>query len=84
MGGFIRKVFSTFIQKPPAAQVVQAPVQTPVAAPAAPIVAPAAAQTLAKKTMQNKSILTSSKGIEDEANVSKTVLGGGKKKKIIA
>ena len=31
-----------------------------------------------------QTIMTSASGVEDEANVQKTILGGGKKRKIIA
>jgi hypothetical protein len=76
MGGFIRsftRIFSRVIA-PPAAQTA-APVAAPVAAPAA-AVKDTARQTLASGGYGSSSVLTSQQGIEDEANVSKTVLGG--------
>ena len=84
MGGFIRsftRIFSKVIA-PPAAQTA-APVAAPVAAPAA-AVKDTARQTLASGGYGSSSVLTSQQGIEEEANVSKTVLGGAvqKKKKV--
>ena len=84
MGGFIRsftRIFSRVIA-PPAAQTA-APVAAPVAAPAA-AVKDTARQTLASGGYGSSSVLTSQQGIEDEANVSKTVLGGTvqKRKKV--
>ena len=75
MGGFIRsftRIFSRVIA-PPAAQTA-APVAAPVAAPAA--AKDKSRQTLASGGYGSSSVLTSQQGIEDEANVSKTVLGG--------
>lgn len=78
MGGFIRsftRIFSRVIA-PPAAQTA-APVAAPVAAPApAAAVKDTARQTLASGGYGSSSVLTSQQGIEEEANVSKTVLGG--------
>ena len=81
MGGFIRsftRIFSRVIA-PPAAQTA-APVAAPVAAPAA-AVKDTARQTLASGGYGSSSVLTSQQGIEDEANVSKTVLGGAVQKR---
>ncbi len=81
MGGFIRSITRMFSQPSSPVQVVT-PVQ------AAPVAATAtkdtARQTLASGGYGSSSVLTSQQGIEDEANVSKTVLGGAvqKKKKI--
>jgi hypothetical protein len=81
MGGFVRSFVRMFSQPSSPVQVV-----TPVAAPVA---APETAkdksrQTLASGGYGSSSVLTSQQGIEDEANVSKTVLGGTvqKRKKI--
>ena len=73
MGGFVRSFVRMFSQPSSPVQVV-----TPVAAPVA---APETAkdksrQTLASGGYGSSSVLTSQQGIEDEANVSKTVLGG--------
>jgi hypothetical protein len=81
MGGFIRSITRMFSQPSSPVQVVT-PVQ------AAPVAATAtkdtARQTLASGGYGSSSVLTSQQGIEDEANVSKTVLGGAvqKKKKV--
>lgn len=85
MGGFVRSFVRMFSQPSSPVQVV-----TPVAAPVvAPVAAPETAkdksrQTLASGGYGSSSVLTSQQGIEDEANVSKTVLGGTvqKRKKI--
>ena len=74
MGGFFRAVTRIFRQPP---QVVQ-PVAAPVAATATK---DTARQTLASGGYGSSSVLTSQQGIEEEANVSKTILGGGFKKK---
>jgi len=71
MGGFFRRVFS-----PPAA---------PAPAPVSQVV-PADKSAIRQKrpgegTGVTGTIMTSSEGIEDEANVSKTVLGGETTKK---
>lgn len=78
MGG-VARIFkslgvSTGVIKP--AQAVAAPVAAPVAA--ATNIAQKA--TLAGGTYGGQTILSSSQGDEKEANVSKTILGGGKKK----
>jgi len=81
MGGFTR--FITKMLKMPSSPIQQvAPVQT-VAAPQA-AVKDKSRQTLASGGYGSSSVLTSQQGIEDEANVSKTVLGGvvQKRKKI--
>lgn len=79
-GSIIRKLFSSVAPKQMAAPV--APQVATKTAPAA--VKDKAIQTLASGGYGSSSILTSLTGIEDEANVSKTVLGGvvQKKKKI--
>ena len=82
MGGFVRSFVRMFSQPSSPVQVVT-PVQ------AAPVAAPETAkdksrQTLASGGYGSSSVLTSQQGIEDEANVSKTVLGGTvqKRKKV--
>ena len=74
-GSIIRKLFSA--PKQMAAPVAQ------VAAQIAPVatVKDKARQTLASGGYGSSSILTSQQGIEEEANVSKTILGGTVKKK---
>jgi len=88
MGGFVRSITRRIFKviAPPAAQ-------APVAAPAAAIAEPE--KKTVDTSMQEKAklagsgyggstVMTSAKGIDDDANVSKTVLGAGKKKKIKA
>jgi len=80
MGGFIRRVFRTVFSQPPQVQVAQAPAQQ---------VAQTVDSTSSKKLSIGKgmastgTLMNDATGIEEEANVSKTVLGGtiNKKKK---
>jgi hypothetical protein len=72
MGGFIRSITRMFSQPSSPVQVVT-PVQ---AAPVAATAKDKSRQTLASGGYGSSSVLTSQQGIEDEANVSKTVLGG--------
>ncbi len=86
MGGFFKAITRIF-SKPP--RVIQQP--TPVAAPVqatASQTAPkdkanavAQPQTLAASGYGGSTIMTGSSGVEEEANVSQTLLGGNKKKK---
>jgi len=82
MGGFVRAI---------AKAVFGSPSQPPVVQQVAEPVAQTATDTTAKQKQKlmgagygSQTILTSASGVEDEANVQKTILGGGKKKKIIA
>ena len=70
MGGFFRAVTRIFKQPPQVAQPVAA---TPVSQTTT---SDKSRQTLASSGYGSSSVLTSQQGIEDEANVSKTVLGG--------
>jgi hypothetical protein len=84
MGG-VARIFkslgvSTGVIKP--AQAVAAPVATQAVAPIAAATNIAQKATLAGGTYGGQTILSSSQGDEKEANVSKTILGGGKKKNI--
>ena len=81
MGGFIRSITKMFSQQSSPVQVVTSVQAEPVAATATK---DTARQTLASGGYGSSSVLTSQQGIEDEANVSKTVLGGAvqKKKKV--
>ena len=73
MGGFIRRVFRQFISKPSPAPVAQTIVSTqPVQK---------AISRRVSKPYTADTIMTSAEGIEDEANVSKAILGGSTKKK---
>jgi len=80
MGGFVRAITRIFRQKPPQVQVVQ---QAPAQATASQTKAEPVSkqQTLAASGYGGSTIMTGSSGVEEEANVSKTVLGGNVKKK---
>ncbi len=85
--GFVRRIIQTITQtvNPPAVQVQQAPVQAPVAAQTAPVADVAAQKKAALGSgygTSGQTVLSS--GDTEEANVSKTILGQGKKKKIKA
>lgn len=84
MGGFVRSITRKIlrvVKKPPQ---VQAPVAEPVAVSEAPTDITAQKKAAMGSGYGAKTILTSVQGDETEANVSKTILGGGKKKKIRA
>ena len=80
MGGFFRAVTRIFKQPPQVAQPVAA---TPVSQTQT-TTSDKSRQTLASSGYGSSSVLTSQQGIEEEANVSKTILGGAvqKKKKV--
>jgi len=81
MGGFFRAVTRLF-RSPPQVQVVQA---APVQAAATPTSSKVSKRsTLAASGHGGTTIMTGSEGLEDEANVQKTALGMGKKKKVKA
>ena len=78
MGGFFRaitRIFSQPVQQPAQVMTVQAPAATTVSG----------SQKVSKLRGQGSgvtgTIMTDATGIEEEANVAKTVLGEGKKKK---
>ena len=83
MGGFVRAIRRVFSR--PQQVVIQQPAPQP--APTAPQTAPAQPKTSAAMAASNagayggQTVLTGSSGVEDEANVQKTVLGGGSTKK---
>tara|TARA_R110002051_G_scaffold292583_1_gene357428 strand:- start:394 stop:648 length:255 start_codon:yes stop_codon:yes gene_type:complete len=81
MGGFFRAVTRIFKQPPQVAQQPTFVAATPVSQTQTK--SDKSRQTLASSGYGSSSILTSQQGIEEEANVSKTVLGGTtiKKKK---
>ena len=87
MGGFVRRIVRTFssVISPPPAQVAQAPVQAVAPEQTAPVADVAAQKKAALGSGYGTSGQTVlAKGGDEEANVSKTVLGQGKKKKIRA
>lgn len=91
MGGFVRSITRRVLKviAPPKAQ-------APVAAKAVTAIAEPEKKTDTVDTVKQEkaklsgsgyggsTIMTSAKGLEDDANVAKTVLGAGKKKKIKA
>jgi hypothetical protein len=82
MGGIVRSIARAVFGSPSQPPVVQ-PVQTPVAQTPEPT-----DKTTRQKLMGSgyggQTIMTSASGVEDEANVQKTILGGGRKRKINA
>ena len=84
MGGFVRAIRRVFTRPQ---QVV---VQQPAPQPATPAQTTTPAKTSSAMAANNagayggSTIMTGASGVEDEANVSKTILGGGKKKKVKA
>ena len=93
MGGFVRSITRRIFKviAPPAAQAVQTPVASQVSLPQTPEQGKKTVDTsmqekakLAGSGYGGSTIMSSAKGIDDDANVSKTVLGAGKKKKIKA
>ena len=88
MGGFVRAIRRVFSR--PQQVVIQQPAPQP-AAPTAPQTAPTEPKTASAMAASQagsyggQTIMTGASGVEDEANVQKTVLGGGttkKKKKV--
>ena len=82
MGGgvsTVARIFKSLVVIKPA-QAVAAPVATQAVTPIAAATNIAQKATLAGGTYGGQTILSSSQGDEKEANVSKTILGGGKKK----
>ena len=86
MGGFVRSFFRA-VTRAVAAPQAQAPVAAPVAQTAT---APTTTTDANKKASLGSgygskgTIMSSSEGVEEDANISKTVLGAGNKKKIKA
>ena len=78
MGGFIRRIFKTVFSQP-----AQQPAQVVTTQPAATTVS--GASKMSKVRGQGSgvtgTIMTDATGLEEEANVSKAILGAGKKKK---
>ena len=80
MGGFFRAVTRIFRRPDPVVIQQAAPVQA--ATPTSSKVSKRS--TLAASGHGGSTIMTGSEGLEDEANVQKTALGMGKKKKVKA
>ena len=86
MGGFVRAITRVF--RRPKQVIIQQPAQTQPATVDAP--APTDAKTSSVMAASKagsyggQTIMTGASGVEDEANVQKTILGGGKKKKVKA
>lgn len=82
MGGFVRAIRRVFSR--PQQVVIQQPAPQP--AQTAPQTAPAQPKTSAAMAASNagayggQTVLTGASGVEDEANVQKTVLGGAARK----
>ena len=77
MGGFVRKLFKTVFSQP-----AQQPAQVIATQPAATTtVSGSTAKLRGQGSGVTGTIMTDSGGLEEEANVSKTVLGGSTKKK---
>ena len=88
MGGFVRRIIRS-ITRTPKQVVVQQPqtVSQPATVDApAPTDAKTSSAMAASKagSYGGQTIMTGASGVEDEANVQKTILGGGKKKKVKA
>ena len=88
MGGFVRSIVRRVFRRPDPV-VIQAPVQAAAPAQTAKKTDAKTASAMAASKAGKygtSTIMTEATGLEDEANVSKTVLGGqsttGKKKKI--
>ena len=88
MGGFVRSITRRIFKviAPPAAQAVQTPVAAAIAEPEKKTVDTSMQEKakLAGSGYGASTIMSSATGVDDDANVSKTVLGAGKKKKIKA
>ena len=72
MGGFIRRIIRSFSSAPAAPAQVQQVQQ---------VAATKGVSGRVLKPYMDETIMTGGKGIEDEANIQKTVLGGTTKKK---
>ena len=84
--GFVRRIIRS-ITRQPKQVVIQQPAQTqaPVDAPAPTDAKTSSAMAASKAgSYGGQTIMTGASGVEDEANVQKTILGGGKKKKVKA
>jgi hypothetical protein len=81
MGGFVRAIRRVFSR--PQQVVIQQPAPQPAPAQTAPATQPKTASALAASkagAYGGGTIMTGSSGVEDEANIQKTVLGGAVRK----
>ena len=85
MGGFVRAIRRVFSRPKPVVIQQPAPQPAPTAPQTAPATQPKTTSAMAQKSTGSayggQTIMTGSAGIEEEANVQKTVLGGGTTKK---
>ena len=84
MGGFVRAIAKAVFGSPSQPPVVQKVEPAPVAQTAEPVSDKTTRQKLMGSGYGGQTIMTSASGVEDEANVQKTILGGGRKRKINA
>jgi hypothetical protein len=75
MGGVVRAIFGGRSKAPPAPAAVQAAAQPAATAPTAPVARAEAA--IGSGYGARSTIMTGAAGLEGEANISKTLLGGG-------
>ena len=84
MGGFVRAIRRVFSRPAPVVIQQPAPQPAPTAPQTAPATQPKTAGAMAASNTGSyggQTIMTGSTGVEEEANVQKTVLGGGTRKK---
>tara|TARA_B100000519_G_C14107306_1_gene374018 strand:+ start:421 stop:687 length:267 start_codon:yes stop_codon:yes gene_type:complete len=84
MGGFVRAIRRVFSRPAPVVIQQPAPQPAPTAPQTAPATQPKTASAMAASqagSYGGQTIMTGASGVEDEANVQKTVLGGGTTKK---
>ena len=84
MGGFVRAIRRVFSRPAPVVIHQPAPQPAPTAPQTAPATQPKTASAMAASqagSYGGQTIMTGASGVEDEANVQKTVLGGGTTKK---
>jgi len=84
MGGFVRSIVRMITQAPKAQPAPVQVVEQPKTVTEAVDTTKADRQKLMGSGYGGSTILSSAAGVEDEANVQKTVLGGGRKRKINA
>jgi hypothetical protein len=83
MGGFVRAIAKAVFGSPSQPPVVQQVVEAPQATQAVDTTAQTKSKLMGSG-YGGSTIMSSAAGVEDEANVGKTVLGGGRKRKIRA